>query len=133
MQPHELPKAGSAAYWLRFAEGDLVLARRQPSEEVLLELLCFHAQQAVEKAIKAVLLHFAEQVPRTHSIEALVKIAAKHIEIPDAVEESTELTLYASDTRYPGNYEPVDNVDYLDALNKAEKVVLWAKSICEKV
>ena len=115
MQPDELPKAGSPAYWLLFAEGDLVLARNQPSEDLLVELLCFHAQQAVEKAIKAVLLYFGEQAPRTHSIEALVEIAAKHIEIPEVVEESTELTLYASGTRYPGNYEPLDEVDYRDA------------------
>lgn len=73
---------------------------------------------------------FGEQPPRTHSIEAPVEIAAKHIEIPEIVEESTELTLYASGTRYPGNYEPLDEVDYLDALSKAEKVVAWAQNIC---
>ena len=129
MQPDELRDAGSPAYWLRFAEGDLILAREQP-EGVLVELLCFHAQQAVEKAIKAVLLFYGEKAPRTHSIEALVEIAAKHIEIPEIVEESTELTLYASGTRYPGGYEPLDDFDYRDALSKAEKVVAWAKSIC---
>ena len=129
MQPDELRDAGSPAYWLRFAEGDLILARGQP-EGVLVELLCFHAQQAVEKAIKAVLLFYGEKAPRTHSIEALVEIAAKHIEIPEIVEESTELTLYASGTRYPGNYEPLDDFDYNDAMSKAEKVVAWAKEIC---
>ena len=69
-------------------------------------------------------------MPRTHSIEALVEIAAKHVEIPEMVKESTELTLYASGTRYPGSYEPLDDVDYREALEKAEKVVAWAKNIC---
>jgi HEPN domain-containing protein len=130
MPPKKLPKAGTPAYWLRFADSDLILAHKQESDDVLIELRCFHAQQAVEKAIKAILLHFGELPPRTHSIEALVEMAAKHVEIPAIVEDSTELTLYASGTRYPGGYEPLDDSDYLEALQTAEKVVAWAKSIC---
>lgn len=40
--------------WIAHARGDL--AEAPPPFGVPLELLCFHAQQAAEKALKAVLL-----------------------------------------------------------------------------
>jgi hypothetical protein len=53
--------------WPRFAVSDLLLAQSRP-EGVLLEQLCFHAQQAAEKAIKAVLIQQAIGFPRTHNL-----------------------------------------------------------------
>jgi HEPN domain-containing protein len=50
------PEPGSPAAWLRYARSDLALARVPARGEVLLESLCFHAQQAVEKSLKAVLV-----------------------------------------------------------------------------
>ena len=45
--PHnELPEAGSVASWLRTADGDIYVARMSPSENMLIEILCYHAQQA---------------------------------------------------------------------------------------
>ena len=82
--PHnEPPEAGSVAHWLRVATSDLFIARMQPSEDLLVELLCFHAQQAAEKGIKAILTYHGIQVPRTHSIEKLLIEAAKAVDIPD--------------------------------------------------
>ena len=45
----------SPADWLRYAVSDLELARTTPSSRILLEALCFHAQQAAEKALRACL------------------------------------------------------------------------------
>ena len=47
------PEAGTPRDWLRHARSDLSLARIPLPENVLLETLCFHAQQAAEKSIKA--------------------------------------------------------------------------------
>lgn len=47
---------GSPDDWLRHAYSDLELARVALPAKVLLELLCFHAQQAAEKSLKAVYL-----------------------------------------------------------------------------
>jgi HEPN domain-containing protein len=44
-----------AREWINRARSDLALARAKP-EGVYLEDLCFHAQQAAEKAIKALLI-----------------------------------------------------------------------------
>ena len=41
--------------WLRYAVSDLEIARTTPSSRILLESLCFHAQQAAEKALRACL------------------------------------------------------------------------------
>lgn len=133
MPPDELPLPGLAADWLRHAQSDLAIARIQPSEEMLPEGLCFHAQQAVEKALKAVLAHYNESIPRTHSIELLIKKAATHVDVPIGIEETTDLTPYATVTRYPGDYEPRTEADLVAALALAELAVSWAKNIsgCE--
>jgi HEPN domain-containing protein len=54
--PPEDSAPGSALDWLRHAKSDLALARLQPSPDVLLAQLCLHAQQAAEKALKAILV-----------------------------------------------------------------------------
>ena len=50
--------------WLRYARSDLALARSE-APEIYLEHLCFHAQQAVEKALKAVLIERGVRFPYT--------------------------------------------------------------------
>lgn len=128
--PDNLPRVDSPDRWLRYAQSDLAVARMQPSEDVLLETLCFHLQQAVEKALKAVLVHYKDAVPRTHNLELLIDRVGKHVAIPEVVLLTTELSDYAAVTRYPGNYEPVTDENLIDDLRKAEAVVLWAQSIC---
>jgi HEPN domain-containing protein len=46
------PEAESAGRWLTCAESDLEAAGLEPRGKLLRETLCFHAQQATEKAIK---------------------------------------------------------------------------------
>ncbi len=46
------PSHGSPEEWLQRAQSSLALARQQ-GEGVLLEDLCYQAQQAAEKAVKA--------------------------------------------------------------------------------
>ena len=47
------PEKGSPQDWLIHAESDLQLAATGKLPKVLYETLCFHAQQAVEKAVKS--------------------------------------------------------------------------------
>ncbi len=46
------------------------------------------------------------------------------ITVPDGVQKAKTLTDYAVETRYPGDYEPVNEEMYKDAVEIAEKVVL---------
>ena len=71
MRP-EHPEPGSPQDWLRYARSDLAVARQSPAADVLWETLCFHAQQAAEKSIKAVLVHRRTPFPYTHDLSDLV-------------------------------------------------------------
>ena len=71
--PPEKIRKGSPRDWLLHANSDLELARTGKSPGVLYETLCFHAHQAVEKAIKAVLLAHKVPIIKSHNIGALIK------------------------------------------------------------
>lgn len=53
------------------AESDLRAAEVMLREEIF-HMACFHAQQAVEKALKAVLRRHDQIVPKTHSLAKLL-------------------------------------------------------------
>jgi len=57
--------------WLNRARSNVLLAQAQ-REGIYLEDLCFNAQQAVEKAIKAVLMQRAVEFPYVHDIHPAV-------------------------------------------------------------
>jgi HEPN domain-containing protein len=98
------------------------------SEGVYLEDLCFHAQQAVEKAIKALLIRCAIEFPYIHDIAGLLTLleqASQHI--PPAVRQAERLTRFAVFTRYPGIAAPVRHEEYQEAVSLAGEVVQWAE------
>jgi len=65
---------GNPQDWLRHAWSDLELARMARNSKILLEDLCFHAQQAAEKSIKAVLISKSVPFPKTHNIRTLLDL-----------------------------------------------------------
>jgi len=126
MPPDRHPP-GSARDWLARAKGDLALARVPLPEGAFYDDLCFHAQQAAEKALKAVYRHYGWTFRYTHDLEELVAGLTDHgLEIPTAVEEAIILTSFAWEARYPGLEEPVTAEEYREALQHAQAVVSWA-------
>jgi HEPN domain-containing protein len=98
--------------------------------DVLYEDLCFDAQQAAEKALKAVLLHCKVAFPRTHALADLLTLVRKAgVRVPSEIEEATSLTPYAVEGRYPGVWEAVTADDHADAVRIAERVLGWAEAI----
>jgi HEPN domain-containing protein len=92
------------AEWIHRAEEDLdsavhLLGRmpRRPTNAI-----CFHAQQAVEKYLKSLLVHEGTDFPKTHDIEELVALLRSPAVVELGVEEQRRLTLYATRARYPG-------------------------------
>ncbi len=113
--------------WLSRAQSNLIQARAR-LEGVYLEDLCFAAQQAAEKAVKAVLLHEGVEFPYVHHLTALLAYAERAgLAVPDDVAQAGRLTRYAVATRYPGFPEPVTEEEYAQALSIAETVVQWAQ------
>jgi HEPN domain-containing protein len=96
--------------------------------EVYLEDLCFDAQQAAEKAIKAVFVHRGEMFPYIHDLQRLLLLLERNGHtIPKYVKEATELTRYAHVTLYHGVANPVTRRTYRRAVRLAADVLRWAE------
>ena len=93
-----------ALRWLRRARSNLARAKAERSlPEVLYEDLCFDAQQAAEKAIKAVPVYKKIPFPKTHDIiDLLTLLDEGGIETGEELRQADSLTSYAVQTRYPG-------------------------------
>ena len=126
MPPEEI-EPGEPGDWLRHAWSDLELARTRRNSKILLEDLCFHAQQATEKALKAVLVFKSVPFLRTHNIRTLMDLLPEDLNLPEEAKGAPILTAYAVLTRYPGDLEPVTEEEYQEALRIAEAVVQWAE------
>lgn len=114
--------------WLRYARADLALARAELPDDGLMELLCFHAQQATEKAIKAVLIARGVDLPRTHNLAYLITLlGAEATELP-RLADAVSLTPYAVAYRYPSVQEPVTAQEHSEAVRIASAVVDWASA-----
>jgi HEPN domain-containing protein len=115
--------------WLNRAVANLERSKAEiPLSHIYYEDFCFDAQQAAEKAIKAVMLALGVRFPYIHDLAELVDLVAKTgRRIPKAVKEADRLTRFAVVTRYPGVVEPVTREEYHRAVKIAEAVVRWAE------
>lgn len=114
--------------WLELAAQDLAVAQSRISG-VGFGLLTYHAQQAAEKAVKAVLVAHSITFPYVHDIGVLLHlIGSSEVEVPVEVLEADILTDYATAGRYPGEIE-IDENDYQLAVELADAVVAWAREI----
>jgi HEPN domain-containing protein len=69
--------------------------------EVAFAILGFHAQQCVEKSLKAVMAIRGVTFPRTHSLEELNRLLlAANCKVPLPISVLENLTPYAVSTRY---------------------------------
>jgi HEPN domain-containing protein len=126
--PLELFSPDDPLEWLRRARSSLLQAQAQ-QPGVYLEDLCFSAQQAAEKALKALLIYLCIHFPYIHDINRLMELIAQAgVDIPEQVLAAGSLSDYAVEARYPGTAEPVTQAEYLEAVNLARTVILWIES-----
>jgi HEPN domain-containing protein len=114
--------------WLRLAREDLAAAMHLAEAAHLPHrVACLLAQQAAEKAIKAVLIARGAAFPPIHDLAGLLTILGQNDEtFPPAIAEAARLTRFAVSTRYPGVAEPVTVEEHHRAVAIAETVVTWA-------
>lgn len=116
------------ADWVSRAEASLALAK-VVAKGVVIEDLCYQAQQAAEKALKAVYISRQAPFVYIHNIDTLLLgLEAIGFEIPESVDAAGELTRYAVETRYPGGFEPLTPEDLARAIGLAESVLVWART-----
>ena len=110
--------------WLEFADEDLKLARHglKLTGEIPYRLIAYHAQQCVEKNLKAFLVFHGIDFPYTHNISRLMELCAEQGEWVKEVQEADELTPFAITTRYPGEDEKVSRKETLRAIEIAARV-----------
>ena len=131
--PDRRPPPGSPQEWLARANGDLALASAPLAPGGFYEDLCFHAQQAAEKALKAIYLDRGWTFRYVHDLEKLLTgLRENGLKPPETVDQAVLLTSYAFEARYPGLGEPVTEEDYNRALELADSVVRWAESVIER-
>ena len=91
--------------WVSKAEGDYNTTRReqQVTENPNFDAICFHAQQCIEKLMKAVLIDRGLLPPKTHDLLLLDQLLRQAITAWSASKDDLRfLTRAAVDFRYPG-------------------------------
>ena len=127
MRPPERFPPNDPREWMNRARSNLVRARsRIPG--AYLEDLCFDAQQAAEKAIKAVMIARNIEFPYVHDLDQLLTLLEETGQrVPDEIHRAEGLTRYATAARYPGMERPVSEQEHAEAVAVAETVVQWAE------
>jgi HEPN domain-containing protein len=124
------PQIGTPVEWLRRAKSNLIRAQQPRPEGVCWEDLCFDAQQAVEKALKALLVHRNIPFRYVHDVaELLTLVEQDGISLPEDVRLAASLSDYAVAARYPGPMEPVTEEEYQEAIALAEAVLRWVEQL----
>jgi HEPN domain-containing protein len=91
--------------WITKAEADLLTARREFRARKLpnYDAVCFHAQQATEKFLKAVLQEAGVPIPRTHSLVDLLGLICRNDASFQFLQPDVDsMEGYAVQFRYPG-------------------------------
>lgn len=113
-----------ATAWLRHAREDLTVAQREHDRsDSVHRWVCFAAQQAAEKALKAICVYEQIEFPFTHNVERLRRLIPDTWAISDADVRLAVLTPWAVAGRYPADAPEASRNDARDALEIATAVV----------
>lgn len=128
--------------WLSFALTDLESAKYLYGATFYprpLNVICYHCQQAAEKAVKALIVYFGSQggIPRTHDVSFLLNqikniiYEQKGIEVEkDIIMMADSLSRYGIAPRYP-NEIIVDEYRVKKAISDCEVFLNWVNNVIE--
>ena len=122
-----------AREWMAKADNDLrSAAHLLKMKDCPTDTVCFHAQQCVEKYLKALLVAQGIQFRKTHDLRELLALLPSRLRPSLDNSEQDRLTEYATVTRYPGNYEPISLTEARQAVKTARRVRREVRKILEK-
>ncbi len=116
--------------WFEFALQDLKMAELA-LEEKIYNQVCFHSQQAVEKAMKGFIESKGKVPPKTHKITDLLSLIKSNV-LQDLKTEAFLLDRFYIPTRYPDAL-PGSLAEGLPDKNDAEKSLETAIAIVNKL
>jgi HEPN domain-containing protein len=127
----------AALEWLRSAEEDLVVIESIKNMPTATGAASFHAQQCVEKSLKAVIEQTVGDVPKIHDLQTLFEKTKSLISLPYEEETVDTLSTLYIESRYPGalgllpHGRPTTE-DVAKFLNLAKTVLRMVKDHLEK-
>lgn len=121
--------------WMKLAEEDLGVSKHlmETYYPKPLEIICYHCQQAAEKALKAVIifLNVPGEVPKKHDLSFLLNEIKSKVTIDEALYDYADvLTPYGVVIRYPNEID-IEERHAERAVEYAEHILEWAKQIME--
>ncbi len=117
--------------WMEYAEKDLQVAKHLLNTffPKPLEIICYHCQQAAEKAIKAVYISLSLPggIPHKHDLTFLLEQMKKHVSVSeDMLDHADDLNSFSVIVRYPNEIQ-IDEKKVLLSMQYAEEIIEWAK------
>lgn len=97
------------------------------------EIIFFHIEQTIEKAIKGVLCHLEIPVPLVHEISILLDRIPEGVNAPPYADEIADLSQFASIRRYEEGVAKLTDEEITAALKISSAVLSWATEIIEKI
>ena len=124
-----------AAEWMVYADADYGVAAHlfKTYRPKPLEIICFHCQQAAEKAVKAVIVFYGSQggLPKKHDMFMLLNQIKNMVRIDEKLYDYADtLTPYSVAMRYP-NELFLEDRHAEKALEMANEFIKWGRSIVE--
>jgi HEPN domain-containing protein len=113
--------------WVERAKSSLELAQAKIIRHIHYEDLCFQLQLAAEMALMGLLIYYGVEPEFTHNIEILLKELKNVTEIPGHIKEAAQLTNYAVQTRYPGEYDEITKEEYENGIRIANACLDWVE------
>jgi len=108
----------------------LVLKKIYPDLEIVDEIKGFHAQQAAEKMLKAILTYEGIEFPFTHRLSDLLDLLKDNqINVPDTFEELRFLTPFAVDFRYDYFEDDDEQTNFEEIINLLDEFYKWITNI----
>jgi HEPN domain-containing protein len=110
--------------WVQKAENDLTNATYMLTmeEDCPFDTVCFHAQQCVEKYLKALLTWLQIDFPKTHDLPELLLKVPQSFGLQEHLAGVSLLNRYAVEARYPGDWEPITREEAEEAVSLAERL-----------
>lgn len=119
--------------WIKMAEMDYGVAKHlfQTYYPKPFEIICYHCQQAAEKAIKALIIDGGAQggLPKKHDLSFLLNQIKNSVKIEEKYYDYADtLTPYGISIRYP-NELFLEERHAKEALRMTEEIIEWCKQI----